>query len=832
MSLRRRIVRAIVATSVAAIAIAMPASAAPPIDTTSTTGIHIETVPITGTSDQVVGGSDDTWVALAESVWRGTGYPEAVVPPSGAPSVSVLAISDNGIVAGNHGSFGTRQTGFVLRPDGTFVTLPSPAGDSGVLDVTPVAVADDGTVVGTYHAVQDTCRNIAAVCGFRATPSADGESYSVETFTTPEDQPFRPTAIGGTGSGIVVASGGRTWTEAGGYQDLQGVAVDRGGVARSISASGALVGTVSPENGVVQPAYWASPDASPVVIPMLGGDLNGSGQDLNELGQVVGWSGASSSASGVRRAFVWDAVNGTTDLGTLPGGTSAEAVAITEDGRVIGQSDNRPVLWDLDGDADLDHPPEVSFLASPPRDIDAGDTFEIELQISDPEGDPYELVMDGLPGGSLDDTTDTFRWDTGPGDVGSYSWTFTVRQVDDPSNAYVLPVRLPLTVHPGTTVDPVEISIDESITVADDVALSRAVRISIDESVTVSDEVGLLPSVRIVVGEVVSITDDVGLDVPPPPVVIAIAETVNVSDEVAVTPSVLLVVDETIAVTDVVRARPSILLALSEVVAVTDAVALLPAVRIQVGEPIQVTDVVGVGVSAPVDTDGDGILDVIDGRSVGITFASDAETFSAHFSDRHRPGTTHGSILDRGTLAPTVADVAGDGVRVTTGAGASDERTDLELCSLPGRVRVLPKSSVVVRCGSLFATVEAGGIEIELSDGAVLAVDAPGSVVVRDDGNTIEIEVFEGPGRLVDGEAITQLVAGDVVTRPETSPDAGPLPAPGSNSPTPAPPAAPVATGGGLAYTGSLPVDAMLPAALALIVLGSAMVSVTRRRPS
>ena len=73
MSWHRRIARAIVATSVAAIAIAMPASAAPPIDTTSTTGIHIETVPIAGTTDQVVGGSGDTRVALSDSVWRGAG---------------------------------------------------------------------------------------------------------------------------------------------------------------------------------------------------------------------------------------------------------------------------------------------------------------------------------------------------------------------------------------------------------------------------------------------------------------------------------------------------------------------------------------------------------------------------------------------------------------------------------------------------------------------------------------------------------------------------------------------------------------------------------------
>jgi probable HAF family extracellular repeat protein len=55
---------------------------------------------------------------------------------------------------------------------------------------------------------------------------------------------------------------------------------------------------------------------------------------INDSGQVVGYS----ARSGAEHAFLWDAVNGMQDLGTLPGGTESFATGINNSGQVVGRS--------------------------------------------------------------------------------------------------------------------------------------------------------------------------------------------------------------------------------------------------------------------------------------------------------------------------------------------------------------------------------------------------------------------------------------------------------------------------------------------------------------
>jgi len=67
-----------------------------------------------------------------------------------------------------------------------------------------------------------------------------------------------------------------------------------------------------------------------------------SAVDVNNDGQVVGWY---TNGAGARRAALWASDGTLTDLGTLPGFTQSEAVAIGERGAVVGISRGANDTW-------------------------------------------------------------------------------------------------------------------------------------------------------------------------------------------------------------------------------------------------------------------------------------------------------------------------------------------------------------------------------------------------------------------------------------------------------------------------------------------------------
>ena len=128
-----------------------------------------------------------------------------------------------------------------------------------------------------------------------------------------------------------------------------------------ITASG-LVAGVS-ENGQTDPLYAGLPESHAVLwqqgaITDLGtlpeGGYQSEANAVNSSGQVVGAAlntipDANSMAAAnywffnvpygyQQRAFLWDKQHGMQDLGTLPGGTDAEALLINERGQVVGYS--------------------------------------------------------------------------------------------------------------------------------------------------------------------------------------------------------------------------------------------------------------------------------------------------------------------------------------------------------------------------------------------------------------------------------------------------------------------------------------------------------------
>jgi probable HAF family extracellular repeat protein len=131
-----------------------------------------------------------------------------------------------------------------------------------------------------------------------------------------------------------------------------------------ISANGLIAGLA--ENGQTDPLYAGLPELRAVLwqhgkITDLGtlpeGGYQSEANAVNSAGQVVGaalntipdansmqagtfwlWGGITPPYLYQTRAFLWDKQHGMQDLGTLPGGTDAQALLINEGGQVVGYS--------------------------------------------------------------------------------------------------------------------------------------------------------------------------------------------------------------------------------------------------------------------------------------------------------------------------------------------------------------------------------------------------------------------------------------------------------------------------------------------------------------
>ena len=134
-----------------------------------------------------------------------------------------------------------------------------------------------------------------------------------------------------------------------GFQELSLPDGSNGGIAYSINEVGEAAGYVSGTAGI-RPAWWTR--RGEVQLLPTAQNLMTKALDLNDRGDVVGVSGGEPKA-----AVLWPRKGSMISLGTLPGFTHSEAVAISENGSIAGLATglvafpnrSRAVLWQPGG---------------------------------------------------------------------------------------------------------------------------------------------------------------------------------------------------------------------------------------------------------------------------------------------------------------------------------------------------------------------------------------------------------------------------------------------------------------------------------------------------
>lgn len=186
-----------------------------------------------------------------------------------------------------------------------------------------------------------------------------------------------------------------TWSAKGGFVALARFPTAYYMEAVAINESAVVAGNAWWEDGTSRPVIWTDPAQA----QDLG--VSGAAQGMNDLGHVVGYASPQGFA-GIGEAFLWDATNGATLLGTL-GGTWSEANGVNASDDVVGTSET------ADGQSH-------GFLWSHGTMIDltaVGDTYSEGYAISDAG------VVTGIHSGPSGETR-VFRWTRSEGmvDVG------------------------------------------------------------------------------------------------------------------------------------------------------------------------------------------------------------------------------------------------------------------------------------------------------------------------------------------------------------------------------------------------------------------------------
>jgi len=172
------------------------------------------------------------------------------------------------------------------------------------------------------------------------------------------------------------------------------------GFAEEINALGVIVGWQYLDDLNALPClwYWNSTGYTAVNLGSFGGNY-GQALGINNFGQTVGWSNYAGDEHGP--AFIWDFLHGLQPLSLLPGDTDANGQNINELGQIVGVSvralpDSFTVhaaIWQNGTVTDLQ---TLVSPDTPPLTYQMGNINnlgEIAVDASDPDGNPIALLL-------------------------------------------------------------------------------------------------------------------------------------------------------------------------------------------------------------------------------------------------------------------------------------------------------------------------------------------------------------------------------------------------------------------------------------------------------